>query len=183
MCQLLAASSQPSTGDVTNVLDINLGVTGTAPKYIVSDQGPQFGDNYELWCQATGIKPRLGQRSLDQDSDAQQRCARSGPCQRRFRRVQPFRKSGNNPYICDPSRRERSKGQSSWSGVAERKQSVSEQPFAWLHCRNARRARSHAGVLMLAFSCWRSHAGVLMLAFSCWRSHAGVLMLAFLIAG
>jgi transposase InsO family protein len=55
-----ASRSQPSTDDVTNVLDTAIAIAGKAPKYIVSDQGPQFRDDYELWCLATGIKPRFG---------------------------------------------------------------------------------------------------------------------------
>ena len=55
-----AFRSQPSTDDVTSVLDTTIAIAGRAPKYIVSDQGSQFRDGYELWCQATGIKPRFG---------------------------------------------------------------------------------------------------------------------------
>jgi len=55
-----ALRSQPSTDDVTSVLDTAIAIAGKAPKYIVSDQGSQFRDDYELWCQATGIKPRFG---------------------------------------------------------------------------------------------------------------------------
>ncbi len=31
-----------------------------AAAYIVSDQGSQLRDDYDLWCQAMGIKPRFG---------------------------------------------------------------------------------------------------------------------------
>ena len=55
-----ASRSQPSTDDVTTVLDTAIAIAGKAPKYIVSDQGSQFRDDYELWCQATGIKSRFG---------------------------------------------------------------------------------------------------------------------------
>ena len=55
-----AFRSQPSTDDVTSVLDTAIAIAGKAPKHIVSDQGSQFRDDYDLWCQATGIKPRFG---------------------------------------------------------------------------------------------------------------------------
>lgn len=50
----------PSTKAVTDTLDLAIALCGKAPKYIISDQGTQFRENYELWCDASGIKPRFG---------------------------------------------------------------------------------------------------------------------------
>jgi hypothetical protein len=33
--------------------------SGKAPKYIISDQGTQFRENYELWCDSHKITPRF----------------------------------------------------------------------------------------------------------------------------
>jgi len=33
---------------------------GRAPKYIISDQGAQFQEEYRDWCKARGVKPRFG---------------------------------------------------------------------------------------------------------------------------
>jgi transposase InsO family protein len=35
-------------------------LTGRAPKYTVTDQGPQFQDVFRRWCAAHRIKPRFG---------------------------------------------------------------------------------------------------------------------------
>jgi transposase InsO family protein len=50
----------PSSRDTTDWLDVIIQSIGRAPKYIITDQGPQFGEDYEDWCNARGIKPRFG---------------------------------------------------------------------------------------------------------------------------
>ncbi len=50
----------PSARQVTDWLDVAIQVAGRAPKYIISDQGVQFREDYRDWCQARGIKPRFG---------------------------------------------------------------------------------------------------------------------------
>jgi hypothetical protein len=50
----------PSARQVTDWLDVAVQVAGRAPKHIISDQGPQFREDYQDWCVARGIKPRFG---------------------------------------------------------------------------------------------------------------------------
>ena len=50
----------PSTKAITETLDLAIALCGKAPKYIISDQGSQFRENYELWCDSHRIKPRFG---------------------------------------------------------------------------------------------------------------------------
>jgi len=50
----------PSARQITDWLDAAIQVEGNAPKYIISDQGPQFRQDYRDWCAARGIKPRFG---------------------------------------------------------------------------------------------------------------------------
>ncbi len=50
----------PSARQVTDWLDVAIQVAGRAPKYIISDQGSQFREEYRDWCHACGIKPRFG---------------------------------------------------------------------------------------------------------------------------
>ena len=50
----------PSTKAVTQTLDLAIALCDEAPKYIISDQGTQFRENYELWCDSHRIKPRFG---------------------------------------------------------------------------------------------------------------------------
>ena len=33
---------------------------GQAPRYIVSDRGAQFQDEYRVWCRQRGVRPRFG---------------------------------------------------------------------------------------------------------------------------
>jgi transposase InsO family protein len=42
------------------VLDRAVERIGCAPKYIVTDQGPQFSAEYREWCKRRGVKPRFG---------------------------------------------------------------------------------------------------------------------------
>lgn len=50
----------PSTKAVTNTLDLAIALCGEGPKYIISDQGAQFREDCELWCDSHRIKPRFG---------------------------------------------------------------------------------------------------------------------------
>jgi hypothetical protein len=52
--------SQPSAGDVIRLLDAARRQSGATPKYIVSDQGSQFRDDYRSWCDRRGIRARFG---------------------------------------------------------------------------------------------------------------------------
>ena len=51
---------QPSADDITALLDRAVRDAGAAPKYIVTDQGQQFQDDYRAWCKARGVRPRFG---------------------------------------------------------------------------------------------------------------------------
>jgi putative transposase len=55
-----AFRKSPNAITVTKALDEAIGTTGKSPKYIVSDQGPQFRSGYQAWCDVRGIKPRFG---------------------------------------------------------------------------------------------------------------------------
>jgi putative transposase len=50
----------PSSRDSTDWLDVIIQSIGHKPKYIITDQGPQFGEDYGDWCDARGIRPRFG---------------------------------------------------------------------------------------------------------------------------
>jgi hypothetical protein len=50
----------PSSRDSTDWLDIIIQSIGHKPNYIITDRGPQFGEDYEDWCNARDIKPRFG---------------------------------------------------------------------------------------------------------------------------
>jgi transposase InsO family protein len=55
-----AFRKSPTTKAITETLDLAIALCGKAPKYIISDQGTQFRENYELWCDSQQIKPRFG---------------------------------------------------------------------------------------------------------------------------
>jgi putative transposase len=55
-----AFKTWPSSRDSTDWLDVVIQSIGRKPKYIITDQGPQFGEDYEDWCIARGIRPRFG---------------------------------------------------------------------------------------------------------------------------
>jgi putative transposase len=59
---LLAKSfpNAPTTLQVTDTLEVTIVITGQAPRYLVSDRGAQFREQYELWCRSTRIQPRFG---------------------------------------------------------------------------------------------------------------------------
>jgi len=51
---------QPSAAEVLGVLDVAIARAGRAPKYLVSDQGRQFQNEYREWCARRGVRPRYG---------------------------------------------------------------------------------------------------------------------------
>jgi transposase InsO family protein len=50
----------PTAAQVTDALDVAIAIGGRAPKYIISDQGAQFREDYKDWCEICGIRPRFG---------------------------------------------------------------------------------------------------------------------------
>ncbi len=50
----------PSSGDITDWLDVIIQSIGHGPQCIVTDQGTQFREDYRDWCTARGIEPRFG---------------------------------------------------------------------------------------------------------------------------
>jgi putative transposase len=51
---------QPSAADVVRVVEAARKRAGRAPKYIITDKGAQFRDEYEKWCKKRGVRPRYG---------------------------------------------------------------------------------------------------------------------------
>jgi putative transposase len=51
---------QPTADQVVGLLDYARVVSGGAPKYMVTDQGAQFREEYQAWCTAHGVRPRYG---------------------------------------------------------------------------------------------------------------------------
>jgi transposase InsO family protein len=51
---------QPTAAEVCRALGRAAKRAGRAPKYLVSDHGPQFQDEYRAWCKRRGAKPRYG---------------------------------------------------------------------------------------------------------------------------
>ena len=51
---------QPTAEQVVGMLDWARVVSGGAPRYMVTDQGSQFRDEYRGWCDAHGVTPRYG---------------------------------------------------------------------------------------------------------------------------
>ena len=51
---------QPSAQALCQLLDQARDAVGCAPKHIVSDQGPQFRDEYRGWCDDNDVLPRFG---------------------------------------------------------------------------------------------------------------------------
>ena len=51
---------EPTAGEICALLDQARARAGTAPKYIISDQGVQFGADYRAWCTEHGVRPRFG---------------------------------------------------------------------------------------------------------------------------
>ena len=52
--------TNPTALQVTDALDLAIAVDGVTPKYIISDKGSQFQNDYRDWCDARGVKPRFG---------------------------------------------------------------------------------------------------------------------------
>jgi len=53
-------TKEPTGQQVCEVLDRAVEQVGRAPKYTVTDQGPQFWGEYRAWCKRHGVKPRYG---------------------------------------------------------------------------------------------------------------------------
>jgi transposase InsO family protein len=51
---------EPTGQAVCEMLDRAVARVGRAPKYTVSDQGPQFRSEFRDWCERNGVKPRFG---------------------------------------------------------------------------------------------------------------------------
>ena len=50
----------PTAAEVCAVLDRAVAAVGRAPEYLVTDQGPQFREEYRDWCERRRVKPRFG---------------------------------------------------------------------------------------------------------------------------
>lgn len=53
-------AKEPTAKEMCRVLDRAVDRIGQAPKYTVTDQGPQFRSEYRDWCKRRGVKPRFG---------------------------------------------------------------------------------------------------------------------------
>jgi transposase InsO family protein len=53
-------AKEPTGQQICEMLDRAVERVGQAPKYTVSDQGPQFCGEYRAWCKRHGVKPRYG---------------------------------------------------------------------------------------------------------------------------
>ena len=51
---------QPTAAEVIAVLDDAIRRAGRAPKYVITDQGPQSRAEYKTWCKRRGVRPRYG---------------------------------------------------------------------------------------------------------------------------
>lgn len=51
---------EPTANQVCDVLDRTGHAAKATPKYIISDLGPQFGEDYRAWCDQHGVRPRFG---------------------------------------------------------------------------------------------------------------------------
>jgi hypothetical protein len=52
--------SAPTAEQLCATLDKAIADAGRAPKYIISDQGPQFRDVYTQWCHDNRVQPKFG---------------------------------------------------------------------------------------------------------------------------
>jgi transposase InsO family protein len=50
----------PSARQICSMLDVAVARAGHPPKYVVTDQGVQFREEYRDWCRLHGVKPRYG---------------------------------------------------------------------------------------------------------------------------
>ena len=53
-------AKEPTAEQICEMLDRAVERVGQAPKYTVTDQGPQFSGKYLAWCERHGVKPRYG---------------------------------------------------------------------------------------------------------------------------
>ena len=53
-------SKAPSAEQICQLLNVTVACEGRAPKYIISDQGSQFQQEYRDCCESHGIQPRFG---------------------------------------------------------------------------------------------------------------------------
>ena len=54
------SGATPSAQAICKLLDAACDAVGRAPKYIVSDQGPQLRAEYRAWCDDHDVVPRFG---------------------------------------------------------------------------------------------------------------------------
>ena len=59
VCQAVFAR-QPSTEQICTALDAAVRTTGSVPRHLISDRGPQFRGQFRAWCARVGTKHRLG---------------------------------------------------------------------------------------------------------------------------
>ncbi len=50
----------PTAAEVLRVLEGAKRGAGETPKYVITDRGSQFGEEYEAWCRRRGVRPRFG---------------------------------------------------------------------------------------------------------------------------
>jgi transposase InsO family protein len=50
----------PTAAETLSLLDSAIGISGRVPRYIVTDRGCQFREEYRDWCAQRGIQPRFG---------------------------------------------------------------------------------------------------------------------------
>ena len=53
-------TKEPTAAEVISVLDRAVARSGRAPRYVISDRGTQFRDEYRAWCDRHGVRPRFG---------------------------------------------------------------------------------------------------------------------------
>jgi transposase InsO family protein len=51
---------EPTAQEVCALLERAVQNTGVAPRYIITDRGAQFGNDYRAWCRRHGVRPRYG---------------------------------------------------------------------------------------------------------------------------
>jgi len=50
----------PTAAEVLRVLEAAKRGAGKLPKYVITDRGSQFGEEYQAWCRRRGVRPRFG---------------------------------------------------------------------------------------------------------------------------
>jgi len=84
---------QPTAPEVCRVLGRAAKRAGRAPKYLVSDHGPQFQDEYRAWCKRRGVKPRYGAIGAYGSIAIIERCIKTIKDEGLRRIVVPFRQT------------------------------------------------------------------------------------------